>query len=525
MILLLGAALRVYKIGKESFWIDEGLEATVYTKYNGLEIFKNIWNLGQMLPGYYPGISDLPLYEFSLEYWTHLWGISETSLRLYSALYGILSIIFVFLIARHLYGIKSAYLSAFLFSISIPAIHYSQEARPYSLYLFLSVASIYYFINSLKSNRNYHWGMYILFTMLGLYTHYLFEILLIFQLLYLIFYLITIERYSIKSMISKLIKNKRSMIRKIVAVYFIMAIIASPLILKTFRKDNMEEWRKTPTMENAARMFVNFSSWIYPGDELRQKIKSPHFYNINVMELLLIISFILVVMLSYLLIACFIYSKIKKVKFRNFIIEEKSTVFLLGWFAFPPLLSFVLSRATPIPIFGPIHYLLYCLPPFVMLLSESMLRFKLRHFRLLLAFFVIISILPLNAYYSNTHKQQWREAAEYLKEKLQGNEIVLTSLSSGAVSLKYYYNIDANNIYGVAPDTKMKKPEKTLYLKDAKEMLKDQERFWFVLSFWKYEDPQGSIQSYINQDYEAIETKSFFDIEVYHMQKRKNAGN
>src|SRR3989338_5813092 len=178
VIILLGAILRIYNIGNESFWIDEGSSAMTVKKYNGLEILKNIYLYGQILPGFYPGISDLPVYHFTLYYWTRLFGISETTLRLYSALFGIFSIPFVFLIARKLYGKRNAILSSFLFAISIPAIAYSQEARPYALYLLLGLASIYYFINSLKSNKNYHWALYILFTVIGLYNHFLFEILL-----------------------------------------------------------------------------------------------------------------------------------------------------------------------------------------------------------------------------------------------------------------------------------------------------------------------------------------------------------
>ncbi|MAE42494.1 hypothetical protein CMO93_01875 [Candidatus Woesearchaeota archaeon] len=506
-ILLFGTILRITAIASESFWMDEGLEAMVFMKYDAFEILKNVYLHGQILPGDYDGVSDLPLYHVSLEYWTLLWGISETSLRLYSALFGVLSIIFVFLIAKQLYGVKNALLSSFLFSISIPAIHFSQEARHYSLYLFLGVASIYYFIISLKSNKNIHWGLYIIFTILGLYTHYLFEILLIFQISYLIFYLLYVRGYPLRKIFSKLLRNKGSIIRKTLAVYLIIALIAFPLIPRTFRESNDEAWRTAPTLEGTARFFVNISTWIYPSEELRTKIKSMQFFDMSFFDILLILSVALTFILSYSLVTYLIYSKLRRYQFKKFIIGEKSTVFLAGWFVFPIILTFILSITTPIPIFGQIHYLLYCVPPFIILLSEAMLSFKLRHFKFLLTVFILIQILPLNAYYSNVDKQQWRELAEYMKGKLQDNEVLITSISSGAVTLRYYYG-DAENIYGVRN------------LKETKEIINGKERIWLVLSFWKYGDPNGLIQEYINQNYDILESKSFFDIEIYHMQKK-----
>ena len=89
LIILLGSILRLYGIGDESFWIDEGSTALTVIKYNGLEILKNIYEQGQILPGDYPAISDLPVYHYTVEFWSLFFGISEVSLRAYSAFFGI----------------------------------------------------------------------------------------------------------------------------------------------------------------------------------------------------------------------------------------------------------------------------------------------------------------------------------------------------------------------------------------------------------------------------------------------------
>src|SRR3989344_8694683 len=112
LIIILGTFLRIYAIGSESFWIDEGATALTMERYGGGDILKNIYTKGQILPEYYKGVSDLPVYYYTLSYWTKLFRTSEASLRMFSAVFGIAEIIFVFVVAKELMGRKNALLSS-----------------------------------------------------------------------------------------------------------------------------------------------------------------------------------------------------------------------------------------------------------------------------------------------------------------------------------------------------------------------------------------------------------------------------
>ena len=56
-IVLLGAFLRFYSIGEESFWLDESATALSIKKHSVGGIFYNTIKLGQILPGYYDTIA------------------------------------------------------------------------------------------------------------------------------------------------------------------------------------------------------------------------------------------------------------------------------------------------------------------------------------------------------------------------------------------------------------------------------------------------------------------------------------
>ena len=487
LIIALASLLRTYKIGAESFWIDEGADAVAVTKYDGIGILKNIYSHGQILPEYYSETSDLPVYYFTLAYWGKLFSVSEVSLRLYSALFGTLALIFIFLTAKRLFNRKSALLASFLFALSIPAIEFSQEARLYSMYMFFGTASMYYLVSAIKTGGGRNWAIYALFTLLGMYTHYLFGILVLFQVLWLLFDAISKGNYKI--------------ISGILVVYIIIGIISLPLVPGLFRSGNIEPWWPKPTIAGTAKIFFNFAAWVYPTEEASIGINSLNFHGMNPTNILLVLSAAMLAILSYALILKFFYSKFSK-KSKN----KSSILFLMGWFIFPIAFGFAVSLFTPIKIFGSLRYVLYCLPPFIMLLSESILNLK-KYSKALVIIFVLLAAIPLYSYYSNVNNQQWREASLYLKNKVLNEEPIIMNIASGQVVLQYYYRFD-NNIHGIRNAD------------DAKKIIGDKNSFWLVLSFWKYYDPQGNIQKYANGNYNLADTKHFFGIDVYHYKKK-----
>lgn len=135
-ILALGFVLRLISIN-QSFWLDEATSATVAT---GLSVT-------QIINSFSPGDFHPPVYYILLNLWAGLFGSSELALRLPSILFGLGSIFFAYKIALKVFDKSTAVLTALFLTINPLHIYYSQEARMYSLAMFLVVLTVYCFIH------------------------------------------------------------------------------------------------------------------------------------------------------------------------------------------------------------------------------------------------------------------------------------------------------------------------------------------------------------------------------------------
>jgi len=111
-----------------SLWGDEAFSA-VLSKNQPLEIIKII-------------IRDTspPLYNLTLHFWYQIFGISEVSIRALSFTYFVVTILFVYLIAKLLWGKKTGIISAILTFLNPFFFTYAFEGRMYSI-LALGVTS------------------------------------------------------------------------------------------------------------------------------------------------------------------------------------------------------------------------------------------------------------------------------------------------------------------------------------------------------------------------------------------------
>ena len=119
-ILLIGLFLRVYDLANESMWGDEAFS-----------IYIANLNLSQIF--FYPE-NNPPLYFMILHWWINLFGDSEISIRFPSVIFGFLSIFMIYKVGNQIYDKDVGILSSLLLGLSVFHIHYSQEARTYSLY-------------------------------------------------------------------------------------------------------------------------------------------------------------------------------------------------------------------------------------------------------------------------------------------------------------------------------------------------------------------------------------------------------
>lgn len=167
LIFILGFALRLYHIDFLDVWRDESFSINVATQppHMILDI-----TINDMHP---------PLHLTLLHFWMKTFGSNTFSVRMLSLIFGMLTIYFTYLLSTLVFSIPTYRLLTALFaSINPLFIVYSQETRCYSMFTTFTAAAIYFACRMKSKSLLNTYFYFILFSILGLYTHNLFPIIL-----------------------------------------------------------------------------------------------------------------------------------------------------------------------------------------------------------------------------------------------------------------------------------------------------------------------------------------------------------
>jgi hypothetical protein len=113
-----------------------------------------------------------PLY-FVIQYafWPVV-GRSAFVFRFLSSVFALLSVLLTYKLGEALFGREAGLAGAFLTSLLLLHVQYAQIARPYSLLMACALASAYFLVRALRTNRLQHWGGFVLAATLSFYTHF-----------------------------------------------------------------------------------------------------------------------------------------------------------------------------------------------------------------------------------------------------------------------------------------------------------------------------------------------------------------
>jgi uncharacterized membrane protein len=127
-VVLLAAALRIYRLDWQSVWFDEVFSLIVAAPSQRFEEF---W--GWVRTDVHP-----PLYYLLLRIWSGILGQSEAATRSLSAIFGVLTVAAAGIVFRPALSPVGRVSLMLLFAVSPAAIRYSQEVRSYALLIFLA---------------------------------------------------------------------------------------------------------------------------------------------------------------------------------------------------------------------------------------------------------------------------------------------------------------------------------------------------------------------------------------------------
>ena len=150
----------IYGNSRECFWSDEAFTAEMM-KFPFKEIF------GMTGGDFHP-----PLYYIMLHPFTGLFGISEVSLRAFSAL-GIIALMSLGPTAvRRIFDEKTGLIFSLLVLITPACFTMAQDAKMYSWAAYFTAGAMIYSCAAVSGNKTRDWVIYCLFSILAAYTHY-----------------------------------------------------------------------------------------------------------------------------------------------------------------------------------------------------------------------------------------------------------------------------------------------------------------------------------------------------------------
>lgn len=376
VIFAFGSALRIYKLDA-SLHLDE-IRTVIYFAEKPISYIMT----------HYPIANNHILHSILVHISMALFGESEVAIRLPAFLLGVLSIPLIYKVGKELFDERVGLVSAFLLSISTYHIWWSQQARGYIGLVFFSLLSLLFFLKAIKSDKNRYWLGFIFATALNVYTVVAGLVVLCVQALF----VLCVSRGSLRKLSKKLIFSIGISLLIILLIY---SLVLPEMVSEKARLATV--WPPPPKLSPSflRLVFLQFSLGIGNYD------------NIGLCTFLFF--FVLGIIVS-----------IKR--------QRKSALLAILWVTFP--LVALVYFVPPWP-----RLFIFILPVYLIVISKgvasgAVLVGRSRLVRdpvvgavFILAFFAYTNIKALPRYYLHyCPRENWREAAEYLKEHAEPHD-------------------------------------------------------------------------------------------------------
>ena len=156
----------------QSIWVDETTQLSGLT-LNPIEVSR--WLSGTEANQFNVPADRMPPLSYWIGWsWSKLFGLTETSMRLFGILCVAISSIFIFMSARTAFGLTGAIIAGLIFSLSPNIINFAVEIRAYPLFLLFASGAFFSLIQIIvKENKKYFWHTLLtIFCIAAIYTHF-----------------------------------------------------------------------------------------------------------------------------------------------------------------------------------------------------------------------------------------------------------------------------------------------------------------------------------------------------------------
>jgi mannosyltransferase len=495
LIIIAGACMRFFHIGRESIWCDEG-----FSLYSASNILDFLGSPARLYAGYFE--LHPPLYFIILHFWIKLFGTSEGALRTPTTIAGIISLYMIFLLGKALYDKKTGIIASLILMVSLYDIfNVCQEARPYAFLNLFTLCSYYYLWKATEEGGLKNLILYGLFTIMLIYTHYYGAFIILAQNIYVAVFLFF--RGSRSS--DYLDWKKWLLCQGAIALAFMPWI---GFLLYHLAHQQREHWQKTPTIIAIYKSSLIFANLSLP---------------------LLIMGCLLAI-----LSINFMKTSREEMKqdpagiahglsWRDIISGNRPFVMLSLWCLVVMLLPFFFSL-----LVVPIYFFRYVVPAslaFYLLVARGISLIQSRYVTaVIIAIIMTLSINAIIPFYLNPRKEQWREMVKAIEHAAEPGDLVLVC---HGILLKHCYEH-----YATRRDLETKPfPRRSVNMAsnsaiidekdipELKEAVKDHHDVWLVLTH--YEDPGDLVRKTLLQDFKIQVIRNFYEMKVILLERRE----
>lgn len=384
LLLVIASALRLYHLGRQSLWIDEG------------------FSLRDATTPFTVAKASKPLYFWFLSLWMHL-GTSDWLLRLPAVIFGVACVALIFLIGRMIWGARAGALAGLLGAVSPLQVDHSQEVRMYTLLTLLVLLSVYFLLLYIRSWRSLHVFLCALFAWMAVLTHPMASLMLIPE------GLAVLDAYR---------QQRRSLLPWVVSQALVM-IAWAPWLKHVFGFSNYFEQAWTAVLDKPSLGAIPMLWGRFGLGEWDAA------YGGSVMHVLLYVYTYGAVLLAGLLV------------WRER--EKPETRFVAAWLVLPTLALLVLSTVKTNAWVT--RYMIYTSPPLYLLLGAIWAGKRRRIAFLALA--VLLAVLPVGKlirYYQKSTRPDWRGVAAYVTALQKPTDAVGIYRRGNQYVFEHYYH-------------------------------------------------------------------------------------
>jgi uncharacterized membrane protein len=407
LVFVIGLGLRIYHLDRENFWIDEVVYLQDASQSPG-----DIINYSTAVRTRVHHVSSLP---HLVAHFVVSPENTERSARLPSAIFGSLETLLIFMIGHQVFSFQFGLLAAFFLALSPLHLWYSQEARWYAQWSFMTTCTYLALVHAWKSNRTASWIGYGLTTLLNLYTFIYSCFVIVLQ---------TVGMW----WSARMRQDRRGFLVKFVGAHLLVVIGALPMLLMILR--GLQKSTGTPRPVGVGDLpytFFAYAGGFTTGPTLAELHALPGMFEV-IHDYPTVLAYFAVFFPAIIL------------GLRRVIRNPLASSLLLPWLFGLPLLVFLIATLTNITY--EVRYTLPSLGAFVLVLACGVLSLRSKTgqvaFASLIAFCSVFSIT--NFYWNVRYDKEHVRAAVARIKTVEGDKTPVVSIGQIGSAAKYYGN-------------------------------------------------------------------------------------